>query len=110
LCKKRGGNLHIIETAADQGRGKTGEIADDPATERHHDVGTLDARSDERFTNPFEQREALRTLTRRHRHGGGGNPRRGKGALGRRQMVTHDRFVADNGGLASRPQRDEPLA
>src|SRR5262249_26208673 len=68
LRKQRGGYLHIVETAAHNRGGKAGEIADDAAAERHHDIGTLDACGNQRFADALEHREALRSLARWHRH------------------------------------------
>jgi hypothetical protein len=104
LRKQRGGNLHIIETAPHEGSGKTGEIADDPAAERHHDIGALDARGNERFANPLEHGEALRALARRHRHRACANPGSGKGGLRRGEVVACDDFVADDRRLGPRAQ------
>src|SRR5215475_3896000 len=49
LRKQRGGYLHIVETAAHNRGGKAGEVADDAAAERHHDIGALDACGNQRF-------------------------------------------------------------
>ncbi len=110
LGKQAGGNLHIVETAPHEGGGKTGEIADDPAAERHHDIGALDARGNERFANPLEHGEALRTLARRDRHRACANPGSGKGSLGRGEVVACDHFVADDRRLGPRPQRGDFFA
>src|SRR5262249_60029720 len=82
LCKQRGGDLHIVEAAADNRGGKASEIADDAAAERYHDVGALDARGNQRFADSLEHREALRTLARWHRHRRGADASGGKRGLG----------------------------
>src|SRR5262249_34344611 len=109
LRKQSRRNLHIVETAAHKRGGKTGKIADDPAAERHHDIGALDACRDERFTNSLEYREALRALARGYRHARCADPSRGKRGFGRRAVVACDRFVADDRSHGPRPQREDFL-
>src|SRR5262249_44057481 len=87
LRKQRGGDLHIVETAADNRSGKAGKIADDAATERHHDIGALDARGNQRFADSLEHREALRSLARWYRHRRGADAGGSKRGLGRREMM-----------------------
>ena len=48
------------------GRGKAGEIADDAAAERDHEIAALDARGDDRLAHVLERGVALRAFARRH--------------------------------------------
>ena len=49
LRQQRGRHLHIVEAAPHHRRGKAGEIADDAAAERDHQIAALDARRDDRL-------------------------------------------------------------
>ena len=63
LCQQRGRHLHVIETAPHRRRGKAGEIADDAAAERDHEIAAFDARGNDRFTDFFEHAESSSTLS-----------------------------------------------
>src|SRR5262249_18292934 len=92
LRQQRGGNLDIVETTADNRGGKAGEIADDAAAERYHDISALDARGNQRFADSLEHREAFRSLARWHRHRRGVDASGAKCSLRRGKMVRRDRF------------------
>src|SRR5262249_46871025 len=85
--------------------GEAGKIADDAATERHHDIGALDARGNQRFADSLKRREALRSFARWYRHRRGADAGGGKRGLGRREMMARDRFVGDDRSLGARTQR-----
>ncbi len=108
LGEERGRDLHIVETAADHRGSESGEIADDAAAERQHEIAALDARRDQRFADPLEHGKALRAFARRHSDRRRADPGGGKGSLGRGEMVACDRLVADDRSLGARPQRGNP--
>src|SRR5262249_1159138 len=110
LRQQRGGNLNIVETTADNRGGKAGEIADDTAAERHHHIGALDARGNQRFADSLEHRETFRSLARWHRHRRGADAGGTKCSLRRGKMVPCDRFVGDDRGLGAAPQRSNFFA
>ncbi len=110
LRQQRGRDLHIVEPAAHHCRRKSGEVADHPAAERHHQVGALDARGDEGLAHPLQDGEALRALARRHGHHGGADPGLRQRRLCSGEMVVRDGLVADDGDLGARSQRRDPLA
>src|SRR5262249_12469796 len=98
------------ETTADNRGGKAGEIADDAAAERYHDISALDARGNQRFADSLEHREAFRSLARWHRHRRGADANGAKCSLRRGKMVPRDRFVGDDRGLGAGPERGNPFA
>ena len=53
LRQQRGRHLHEIDAAAQDRRGKAGEIADHAAAERDHQIVALDLRRDQRFADLF---------------------------------------------------------
>src|SRR6476659_120126 len=110
LRQQRGRHLHVIESATENGGREPGEIADDAAAQRQHEIRTLDACSNQPFAHALEHWNAFRALARRHGHGGGSDARRRKGCLRRSQMVAHDGFVGDDRNLRPGPQRRDLLA
>src|SRR6185312_14465339 len=54
LRQQRGRHLHEIDAAAYARRGEAGEIADDAAAERDHQIAALDARADDLLADALE--------------------------------------------------------
>src|SRR5262249_36605789 len=98
------------ESATENGGRKAGEIADDAAAQREHEIRTLDARGNQRLAHALELRKALRTLARRHRHRGSGDARRRERGLRDSEMVAHDGLVSHDCDLRPGPQRRDFLA
>ena len=110
LRQERGRHLDIIEAAADHGRRKAGEVADDAAAERDHQIAALDARLDQRLADMLEDAEALRALAGRDGHHRGADSGERKRALGGREMMPGDVGIGHDRRLGARPQRRHALA
>ena len=110
LRQQRGRHLHIIESAPHRGRREAGEIADDAAAERDHEIAALDARGDDRLADLFEHAKALRAFADRNDHAARRHAGSGKRGFGGIEVMTRDILVGDDGGLGARPQRFDARA
>ena len=86
--EQRGRHLHIIEAAPHDGRGEAGEIADDAAAERDHQIAALDARGDDRLADLLEDAIAFRGFAGRHDDAASSRRRRCAARLGGVEMMS----------------------
>ena len=66
IGEQRGRNLHVIDAAPHHRRGETGEIADDAAAERDHEIVALDAHGNDRLADLLEDAIAFRDFAGRN--------------------------------------------
>ena len=104
LRQQRGRHLHVIKAAPHRRRRKAGEVADDAAAERNHEIAAFDARGDDRFADLFEHAEALGAFAGRNDERLYATAALGKRRFGGGEVVMLDVLIGDDGALAPRPQ------
>ena len=105
LRQQRCRHLHEIQPAPYARRRKAGEIADDAAAERDHQIAALDARRDDRLADFFKRGVVLRTLAGRYLQRRTFNAGRLERALDGIEMSLCYRLVGKNECPGGRPQR-----
>ena len=98
LRQQAGRDLHVVDAAPQRRRGEAGEIADDAAAERDHDVAPLDARGDQRVADAREFGVGFRRLAGRADDRRRLDPGGGEAVVQRRQTSAGDVLVGDDGG------------
>ena len=74
LREQRGRDLHEAHAAAQDRRGKAGEVADHAAAERHDEIAALEAQLEQALAQGLEHAEALRRLAGLQDDGAGKEP------------------------------------
>ena len=96
--------------AAENCRGKAGEIADDTAAKGDDTVAALDRCGQQAVTDFGELAEALRRLAGWENDGGAFDSSRAQGVLERLQMAACDILVGDDRGERPRQERSDMRA
>src|SRR6185437_878347 len=94
LRQQRGRHLHEVDAASDARSGKAGEVADDAAAERDHEIAALDARADDLLADALEGGDALRSFARRDEDARGADAGVLERGFRRREMMRRDVLVA----------------
>ncbi len=110
LCQQRRGHLHIINATPNNRGGKSGEIADDAAAERNHEIAAFDARRDHVLADPLEHRIAFRPFPGRNDHATGLDASLRKRRLCRGKMQLGDDIVGHDRDPRTRAQRGNTSA
>ena len=97
LRQQAGGDLDKARAAPQACGDESGEIADDAAAQRQHDIAPFDLGGERLITHPAEGREGFRGLARLDDDAGGTNPAFLEALLQRREIVARDIGVGDNG-------------
>ena len=110
LRQQRGRHLHEIDAAAQDRRGKAGEIADHAAAERDDQIVALDPGRDQRLADLFEAGIGLRPLAFRDDDARGRDAGRGQRRFGRSSQCLRHGAVGDDRGAHAGPQRGDARA
>jgi hypothetical protein len=110
LGQKRGRHLDEIHAAPGDRRGKAGEIPDDAATERNHQIAALEFGSKQGFDDFAEPGKGFAGFPVRDDHGGVFHPCRIERRGEARQLELFDFAVGNDAEAAARKHHLEALA
>jgi hypothetical protein len=110
LRQQRCRHLHIIDAAPHSGGGESGEIADNAAAERHHEIAALDARPNHVLAHTLKHRIAFGSFPGRDDNAAGLDAGLRKRSLCRSQMLLRDNLIGHDSDARTGPQRGNTSA